>query len=98
MIVLHWRDIIRRPIITEKSNILAATGQYVFAVDTDATKNQVAEAVEKAWPNVKVEQVRIANMPAKRGRRGKRITIRKQGYKKAIVTLSEGSIDFFEGI
>lgn len=98
MIELHWRDVIRRPIITEKSNLLIAAGQYVFAVASEANKNQVAEAVEKAWPNVKVDQVRIANMPAKRGRRGKRVTIRKQGYKKAIVTLSEGSIDFFEGI
>jgi large subunit ribosomal protein L23 len=48
---------------------------------------------------VTVEKVRIANMPAKRARRWRSITIRKSGWKKAFVTLSPGnSIDLFEGV
>jgi ribosomal protein L23 len=46
-----------------------------------------------------VEKVRIANMPAKRSRRFRRITTRRSGWKKAIVTLERGdSIDLFEGV
>ena len=52
-----------------------------------------------AWPNVRVDKIRIANMPAKRARRLRRLTIRKAGWKKAIVTLQPGSrIDLFEGV
>jgi large subunit ribosomal protein L23 len=59
----------------------------------------VKEAVELAWPDVVVEKVRIANMPAKRARRWRRTTVRKPGWKKAIVTLAPGtSIDLFEGV
>ena len=96
---MHWREIIRRPIVTEKSSFMAdEMGQYSFVVSDSANKALVAQAVEAAWPDVTVGKVRIANMPAKRGRRLRRIAIRKQAYKKAIVTLSEGSIDLFEGV
>jgi large subunit ribosomal protein L23 len=60
---------------------------------------QIQEAIELAWPTVTVEKVRVSNMPAKRARRFRRMTTRKPGYKKAIVTLSPGdSIDLFEGV
>lgn len=97
---MHWRDIIRRPLITEKSNIIASeVNQYTFVVDSRANKRQVKEAVELAWPDVVVEKVRIANMPAKRARRWRRTTVRKPGWKKAVVTLAPGtSIDLFEGV
>jgi large subunit ribosomal protein L23 len=97
---MHWREIIRRPLITEKSNILASEeNQYTFVVDSRANKRLVKEAVELAWPDVVVEKVRIANMPAKRARRWRRTTVRKPGWKKAIVTLAPGtSIDLFEGV
>lgn len=96
---MHWREIIRRPIVTEKSSYMAdEMGQYSFVVSDNANKAQVSQAVEAAWPTVTVAKVRIANMPAKRGRRLRRIAIRKPAYKKAIVTLSEGSIDLFEGV
>jgi large subunit ribosomal protein L23 len=97
---MHWREIIRRPLITEKSNILASeANQYTFVVDSRANKRQVKEAVELAWPDVVVERVRIANMPAKRARRWRRTTVRKPGWKKAVVTLAPGtSIDLFEGV
>lgn len=97
---IHWRNIIRRPVVTEKSNFLAdEENQYTFVVDDNANKIQIKQAVELAWPDVTVEKVRVSNMPAKRGRSGRRITIRKAGWKKAIVTLEAGdSIDMFEGV
>jgi large subunit ribosomal protein L23 len=97
---MHWRDIIRRPVITEKSNFMASElNQYTFVVDSRANKLQIKEAVEMAWPNVEVEKIRVANMPAKRARRWRQTTIRKPGYKKAIVTLAAGGrIDLFEGV
>lgn len=97
---MHWREIIRRPVITEKSNVMAnELNQYTFVVDSRANKLQIKEAVELAWPTIEVEKVRVANMPAKRARRLRRITVRKPGYKKAIVTLAPGGrIDLFEGV
>lgn len=97
---MHWREIIRRPIITEKSGFQATElGQYAFVVDGRSNKIQVKDAVERAF-GVVVDKVRIMNMPAKRGRsyRSRQMRVRKSQYKKAIVTLSEGSIDLFEGV
>ena len=97
---MHWREIIRRPIITEKSSYLVSEhNQYTFVVDSRFNKLQIKEAVELAWPNVEVQKVRVANMPAKRSRRWRRMAVRRSGYKKAIVTLAPGgSIDLFEGV
>ena len=97
---LHWREIIRRPMVTEKSSYLVDLyNQYSFVVDSRANKMQIKQAVELAWPDVSVEKVRIANMPATRARRWRSMTIRKAGWKKAVVTLSPGnSIDMFEGV
>lgn len=97
---MHWREIIRRPLVTEKSNVLADLhNQYSFVVDPRANKLLVKQAIELAWPEVTVEKVRIANMPAKRARRWRRVAVRKPGWKKAVVTLSSGdSIDLFEGV
>lgn len=97
---MHWREIIRRPVVTEKSNILADEfNQYTFVVNSRANKAQIKEAIELAWPDVTVDRVRVANMPAKRARRWRRITIRKPGWKKAIVTLAPGGrIELFEGV
>lgn len=97
---IHWRDIIRRPVVTEKSNFMAdELNQYAFVVDSRANKHQIKQAVELAWPDVEVEKVRIVNMPAKRARRLRRVTIRKAGWKKAIITLAPGdNIDLFEGV
>ena len=98
--MLHWREIIRRPVITEKSNYMASElDQYTFIVDGRANKIQIKQAVEKAF-DVAVSKVRVANMPAKRGRsyRNRQMRIRKSEYKKAIVTLEDGSIDLFEGV
>ncbi|MFN2137479.1 MAG: 50S ribosomal protein L23 [Candidatus Promineifilaceae bacterium] len=97
---MHWRNVIRRPIVTEKSNFLAdMQNQYTFAVDSRANKLQIKQAIELAWPDVSVSKVRVANMPAKRSRRWRRIAVRRNGWKKAVVTLAPGdSIDLFEGV
>jgi large subunit ribosomal protein L23 len=97
---LHWRDIIRRPVVTEKTNLRADIyNQYTFVVDTRANKAMIKQAIELAWPKVTVEKVRVMNMPAKRARRLRRVAVRKPGWKKAIVTLSPGdTIELFEGV
>jgi large subunit ribosomal protein L23 len=94
-------DILRRPIITEKSNYQnAMLGQYVFEIDKDATKQMVKDAVETLF-DVSVVKVNIVNVPAKRSRRypSRKMGIRRSAYKKAIVTLAVGdSIPIFEGV
>ncbi len=97
---LHWREIIRRPVVTEKSNSNADFyNQYTFVVDRRANKQMIKQAVELAWPKVTVDKVRVMNMPAKRSRRLRRVSVRKPGWKKAIVTLAPGdTIDLFEGV
>ena len=94
-------DVIRRPIITEKSNYQnSALGQYAFEVDLNATKAQIKEAVEVLF-EVQVRRVNVMVMPAKRSRKGmsRRMVIRRPMYKKALVTLEPGEfIDVFEGV
>lgn len=94
-------DILRRPIVTEKSNFQKTKlNQVVFEVAGHATKSSVKEAVERVF-DVGVEKVNIINVPAKQSRRGmsRRLAIRKKGYKKAIVSLAPGaSLDIFEGV
>lgn len=94
-------DILRRPIVTEKSNYqVNQLNQVVFEVRRDATKAMIKDAVEKVF-EVKVERVNVVNIPAKRSRRpqNRRLKVRRSGYKKAIVTLAEGDrIDIMEGV
>lgn len=91
-------QVIKRPIITEKSTDQVAGGKYSFGVTLGATKNQVKKAVEKFF-GVKVEGVNIMTV---RGKRRRMIRLRKKTkgreWKKAIVQLGEGEkIDIFEG-
>lgn len=87
---LHIYDVIRRPVITEKSNTMTAdNNQYVFEVAANANKVQIREAVEVLF-EVTVEKINTLVMPAKRGRRGRKWYKRSQQWKKAIVTLQEG--------
>ena len=94
-------DILRRPIITEKSNYQTdKLNQVVFEVDAKATKAMIKNAIEAIF-NVEVERVNVMNMPAKQSRRGvsRRLLTRRRAYKKAIITLAPGSsIDVFEGV
>jgi len=90
--------VIIRPVITEKSNIAAAYGQYTFLVDRRANKVEVAEAVSYIF-DVDVIKVRILSRPAKFGRWGRKRVQRKSAEKKAIVTLPPGQrIEAFEGV
>lgn len=96
---MHVYEVIKRPVITEKSQYLAeAHNQYVFEVDRRANKAQVKQAVEKIY-GVRVTAVRIMNMPAKAARRwGRRRVVRRPMWKKAVVTLAEGNeIAIFKG-
>jgi len=94
-------DILRRPIITEKSSYQSSKlSQFAFEVTRKATKAQIKEAIEALY-DVDVVRVNVMNIPAKRGLRGRgrRRVVRRPGYKKALVTLAEGqTIDVFEGV
>lgn len=95
---MHPYEVLKRPIVTEKSlRLRDEFNQYVFEVDRRANKRQVKEAVELAF-DVTVEDVRIINMPGKTRRWGRKM-VRTSPWKKAIVTLAEGdSIQLFEGV
>ena len=96
---MHVYDILKRPVVTEKSNAQAgAENQYTFEVDKRANKMQVKDAVETAF-NVKVVDVNIINIEPKFGRAGRSTVIKKAGMKKAVVKLAPGNtIQFFEGV
>jgi large subunit ribosomal protein L23 len=91
-------SVIIHPIITEKSSIAAAQGQYTFLVDPKANKVEIAEAVSYIF-DVDVQRVRIINRAAKFGRWGRKRVKRQAAQKKAIVTLPPGQrIEAFEGV
>lgn len=88
-------DIIKRPVITEKTTA-APAGTYVFEVTMDANKHVIREAVEKLF-GVKVTSVNTMVLAGKRKRFG-RTTGKRSNRKKAVVTLADGhTIDFFAG-
>jgi large subunit ribosomal protein L23 len=94
-------DILRRPLITEKTNFQSSNlNQFTFEVGSKANKQQIKEAVEAMF-DVTVLRVNVINRPAKvaRSLRNRRRQVRRGGYKKAIVTLKPGDkIDVFEGV
>jgi large subunit ribosomal protein L23 len=88
-------DVIKRPIITEKSSNLVENLQYTFEVDPKATKTEIKDAIEKIF-NVKVVEIRTINVHRK-AKRMQRFEGFKPAYKKAIVRLAAGqTIDVFE--
>ena len=95
---MEVHQVIRRPLVTEKSNIGRDEENLVtLAVDPGANKHDIQRAVEALF-DVKVVTVRTMRMPRKKRRVGK-FTGRKSEWKKAIVQLAEGhSIEFFEGV
>ncbi|NOK86023.1 MAG: 50S ribosomal protein L23 [Chloroflexi bacterium AL-W] len=94
---LHVYEVIRRPIVTEKSSALTEdAGKYVFEVAKTANKIQIREAVELIF-DVKVDKVNTLIVPPKRGRRGRKWYMRTKAWKKAIVTLLPGqTIELFD--
>ena len=86
----NYRDIIKAPIITEKSaNLTQNNNTVVLSVDPKANKTQIKQAVEKVF-NVKVESVNTVNATTKKKRVGRYVG-RTNKVKKAIVKLAEGS-------
>ena len=86
----NYRDIIKAPIITEKSSDLAQKeNTYVFSVSVKANKTEIKEAIEKLF-NVKVESVNTVNVRPRKKRVGK-YTGYTNKVKKAYVKLQEGS-------
>lgn len=84
------KDIILAPVVTEKTAGITADGnKVVFKVTKDANKVQIKQAVEEAF-NVKVSNVNTINVRPKKKRVG-RYTGATKAYKKAIITLAEGS-------
>ena len=85
----HYTDIIIAPVITEKSMANRQNNVYTFKLSKDATKTDIKRAVEEAF-KVSVKSVNTLNTKSKRRRVG-RYSGRTKTFKKAIVTLNEGS-------
>lgn len=93
---MDLREVLRRPIVTEKSTLMQERQKYVFEVAPDANKVQVREAVELVF-DVNVLDVNIIKVRPKPKRRGMH-SYQTRLWKKAIVTLSQDSkIELFEG-
>lgn len=96
---LKYYDVILKPVITEKSMNAMSEKKYTFYVHTDATKNQIKEAVEKMFAGAKVKKVNTMNLDGKNRRRGA-VVGKTSKSKKAIVQLTEDSadIEIFQGL
>lgn len=94
---MHLYEVIKRPLVTEKSTTLQTMGKYAFEVSNEANKKQIKDAVEKAF-KVTVTTVNVINIPAGTRRVGRRQVV-VPAMKKAIVTLKAGDkIQLFEGV
>ena len=93
---MHPSQVIIRPVVSEKSYVLAANDKYTFRVHPDAHKTQIRQAVEELF-DVHVRGVNIVKMRPKPKRRGMQRGTR-PGWKKAIVQLRPGeTIEIFAG-
>ena len=91
-------QVIIRPVVSEKSFVLAEIGKYTFRVHPDAHKTQIKQAVEALFDGVKVLEVRTSKVPSKPKRRGY-TSGRSRTWKKAIVQVGEGdTIPIFQGL
>ena len=92
------RQVIIRPVVTEKSYALAAAGKYTFRVHDDAHKTQIRQAIEELFPDVHVVEVRTMSVKAKPKRRGY-TSGRTRKWKKAVVQVAPGDeIPIFAGL
>ena len=91
-------QVIIRPVVSEKSYVLAAADRYTFRVHPAAHKTQIRQAVEALFPDVKVVAVRTVSVKSKPKRRG--LTAgRTRSWKKAIVQVRPGDqIPIFQGL
>ena len=94
---MHLYEVLRRPLITEKSTELQTRNKYAFEIAAEANKPMIKQAVEKAF-KVRVTKVNVIRVPGKTRRVGRR-QVPTSPWKKAIVTLQAGDkIEFFEGV
>ena len=95
---MHPSQVIIRPVVSEKSYVLAGFDKYTFRVHPDAHKTQIRQAVEALFEGVKVVEVRTASVKSKPKRRG--LTAgRTRSWKKAIVQVRPGDqIPIFQGL
>jgi large subunit ribosomal protein L23 len=94
---MHLYEVLRRPLITEKSTALQNQNKYAFEIAGGASKMMIRQAVEKAF-NVKVTGVNVITQRGKTRKLGRR-EVHTPPWKKAIVTLQAGDkIEFFEGV
>jgi len=95
-------SVLIQPLITEKlTRLQEEHQQYAFEVARNATKPQIRKAVEEKYPEVKVAKINTIIVPSKpKGRFTKSgfVSGRSKVWKKAIITLKEGEIDFFSEI
>jgi large subunit ribosomal protein L23 len=91
-------QVIIRPVVSEKSYVLATANKYTFRVHPDAHKTQIKQAVEVLFEDVKVLAVRTSKVRSKPKRRG--VTAgRTRAWKKAVVQVREGdTIPIFQGL
>ena len=90
-------QVIIRPVVSEKSYVLATADKYTFRVHPDAHKTQIKQAIESLF-DVKVLEVRTQSVPSKPKRRGL-TTGRTRAWKKAVVQVAEGqTIPIFQGL
>lgn len=93
---MNLADVLKSPVVTEKSTILQEQGRYVFKVDKKATKHDIRRAIEQAF-DVHVSSVHTLRTHGKIKTYG-RNRFKQPDTKKAIVTLASGeSIQLFEG-
>jgi large subunit ribosomal protein L23 len=93
---MHARQVLIRPIVSEKSYALIGQNKYTFRVHPDAHKTQIRHAVEEIF-NVQVVDVKTMKLRPKPKRRGY-TSGRTRGWKKAVVQLAPGDrIELFEG-
>jgi len=94
---MEARDVLIRPVVTEKSTDMLSQNKYTFIVDMRANKTEIKQAVEEIF-KVKVDKVNTMRVPGKLRRQGRSVG-RTSDYKKAVVTLVPGhSIEVFEGL
>jgi large subunit ribosomal protein L23 len=95
-------NILLGPVLTEKSTRLSEEGQhYSFHVAKDANKLQIRQAIQERYPNVDIKEVRTMVVRGKRKRQYTKrglVQGRQASWKKAVVTLNSGEIDFYEAV
>jgi large subunit ribosomal protein L23 len=89
-------ELLKKPLVTEKSTTLQEHNQYVFEVPKDANKIEIRKAIELAFPGRKVDKVRTINMKSTTRRFGRKIG-KTKAYKKAIISIIGEPIEILTG-